>query len=162
MLTVLFGGLSGQLLCSSVGEPLSSIQLVLYRQLHDRARDGTSKMTIHQQSIIVMDAESDDGRNAKDMLDALQDFARSRATRRLFKDCDAAGIKAEMMIPLLKNPLLVDPRALAKAVRQVMRAVLDDGVRSDLYRIELFPAEGGKHVNIVARPTDGAGEAATS
>ncbi|WP_287459243.1 hypothetical protein [Sphingomonas sp.] len=111
-------------------------------------------MAVYRQSIPIVRNEI--GASAEDLtlnlLAGLKHFAATRASRQLIRDYEAAGVKSEMSVPLLREECAVDPRKLRRALRLALRTALGEASAGDLIRIEILPDRSFEALNIVAGP----------
>jgi hypothetical protein len=85
-----------------------------------------------------------------ELVDALADFAKSRATRRLFREAKASNIQCDLRVPLLNN-CRVCPDELARALRKVYRAVIDGAEPGERFTIDLIKSDSQLAVQAMRR-----------
>lgn len=94
-------------------------------------------MVLGTHSIPIWKSESaDDGTPRLFLADALEEFSKSRATRRLIREGLARDIRSALQVPLAYE-VYVRPGDLGRAVRKVMRAALDVSTSGECFVIDL-------------------------
>jgi hypothetical protein len=94
-------------------------------------------MTIATQTIVIWNERDADGDPPPvQLVDALQDFGKSRATRLLIRRGEKSGIRCELRVPLLRD-CCVRSDELAQALRKVCRAAMDAAGPGDRFIIDL-------------------------
>lgn len=86
------------------------------------------------------------------LMDALGNFAKSRATRSLIREGLDRDVKCSLRVPLL-DECRVRPDELGRALRKVWRAALDAGKAGDQFIIDLYIGPDYRLVVQVARGT---------
>ena len=85
--------------------------------------------------------DADDDPQRLFLEDALAEFSRSRATRRLIQHGIASGIKSAMLVPLYN--LSVRPGDLGRAIRKVMRTAFATLKPGDCFVVDLNAGSDG-------------------
>ncbi|CAM5608403.1 hypothetical protein ACFSUK_04900 [Sphingobium scionense] len=83
-----------------------------------------------------------------ELIEALQDFARSRSTKALVRHGEDSDVRCGMRVPLYKE-CRVDPRALGRRLRKLMRETIEGGEPGDRAVIE-FAKDGDTQLVLTA------------
>lgn len=83
-----------------------------------------------------------------ELIEALQDFARSRSTKALIRRSEDSDVRCGMRVPLYKE-CRVDPRALSRGLRKLMRETIEGGEPGDRAVID-FAKDGESQLVLTA------------
>lgn len=108
-------------------------------------------MAIEAQSIAIWRDGHAEGDAPPQLIDALQDFAKSRATRRLYREAEARKVRCDLRVPLVKD-CRVRADQLGRAVRKVYRSVIDTAEPGEGFTIDFLP---GPDSTLVVQATRG-------
>jgi len=92
-------------------------------------------MVIETQTIATWNDGDADG-NQLPLVDALQGFGKSRATKQLIRRGKESNVDCALRMPLLRE-CHVRPDELGRALRKVWRAAIDTAAPGDRFVIEL-------------------------
>ncbi len=97
-------------------------------------------------------AGSDGASLPKQLLEALEDFAKSRASRDLVRKAEKRGVLCDLRVPLLKDcPVRSDE--LGRALRTVLRAAIETSESGDHVKVAFRAgAESGLVIEAVRDP----------
>lgn len=96
-------------------------------------------MEIEAYTISIWKNGDVDGDEApRQLIDALESFAKSRATRRLFREAEDRNVHCDLRVPLVKD-CRVRPSELARALRKLYRAVIDTAQPGERFVIDFYP-----------------------
>lgn len=93
-------------------------------------------MEIEIQTVAIWKGEAADGDAPPQLVDALERFGKSRATRLLIRRGEQADIRCGLRAPFLRD-CRVRSDELGRALRKVWRAVMDAGKPGDQFVIDL-------------------------
>ncbi|SRR5579871_6577054 len=109
-------------------------------------------MVLERQTVAVWnDGDACGDPPPSQLVDALQEFAKSRATRLLIRRGEQSGIHGGLRLPLLGD-CRVRSDELARALRKVWRAAIDGAERGDRFVIDLFVGPDSRLVVQAVRP----------
>lgn len=109
-------------------------------------------MTVQTASveIVAVDA-SPGGGEAKELVPALADFAKSRSTRELIRASGERQVRCALRVPLLKDGHPVRSAELGRVLRRVIRSAVDAASAGDHVIVD-FTIASESHLEIKAGP----------
>lgn len=109
-------------------------------------------MTVQTASveIVKLDASSS-GQDARELVEALGDFAKSRSTRELIRSSGERQVRCALRVPLLKDGHPVRPAELGRVLRKVIRSAVDAASAGDHVLVDFIIASNSR-VEIKAGP----------
>lgn len=96
------------------------------------------------------DGDADGGPPPLQLVDALQHFGKSRATKLLIRRGEASKVRCELRVPLLRD-CRVRSDELGRALRKVWRAAIDAAEPGDRFVIDLHIGPDSRLVVQAAR-----------
>ena len=96
------------------------------------------------------DGDTDADPVRSELVDALESFGRSRATKLLIRRGEESDVRCTLRMPLLAD-CHVDPGELGRALRKVWRAAMDAAKPGDRFTIDLHVAPDSRLVVQAAR-----------
>ncbi|MPR08871.1 hypothetical protein [Microvirga tunisiensis] len=110
------------------------------------AHKERNAIVIEAQTIAIWDDEKiDGGETPVQLTEALLDFAKSPAARRLIRKSEEQEVKCELRVPLL-NDCRVLPDELSRALGTVWGAAIDAGKPGENFMIDLCVEPGSRLV----------------
>lgn len=113
-------------------------------------------MTIASASISIYERGTDQANGVKALMEALQDFAKSRATRKLYLFREESNVGCVLRVPLIKEECPVKAGALGRALRKVARDAIEKASPGDQLVVD-FRIGPGSLLHIEARSAEKAG-----
>ncbi|MCZ4072151.1 hypothetical protein [Agrobacterium sp. LMR679] len=113
-------------------------------------------MKIASASISIYERGTDQAYGVKVLMEALQDFAKSRATRKLYRFREESKVGCVLRVPLIKEECPVEAGALGRALRKVARDAIAKAAAGDQLVID-FRIGPGSLLHIEARSAEKAG-----
>lgn len=98
-------------------------------------------MTVQTASveIVKLDASSSEP-DAKELVEALGDFAKSRSTRELIRSSGERQVRCALLVPILKDGHPVRPAQLGRVLRKVIRSAVDAATAGDHVLVDFILA----------------------
>lgn len=113
-------------------------------------------MTIVSASVTIYDSGAEQTRGVKGLLDALQDVAKSRATRDLYRFREDNKIGCVMRVPLINDECLVEAGALGRVMRKALREAIGAAKAGDRLVVD-FRVRPDSRLHVEVRPADEGG-----
>lgn len=109
-------------------------------------------MTVQTGSVEIFKLDaSPSGRDAKELVEALADFAKSRSTGELIHSSGERQVKCALRVPLLKDGHPVRSAELGRVLRKVIRSAVDAASSGDHVLVD-FIVTSSARLEIKAGP----------
>ncbi|WP_152977736.1 hypothetical protein [Bradyrhizobium pachyrhizi] len=108
---------------------------------------------IEAQTISIWRSEdADGGTSPPELVEALVDVSKSKATRQLIRKGEGRSVKCHLRVPLVQD-CHVHSEELGRALRKVMRAAIEAGGPGDHFMIDLHVSPDSRLV-VQAKPRE--------
>jgi signal transduction histidine kinase len=108
-------------------------------------------MTVQTGLVELLTLHSPGTPDAKELIEALDDFAKSRATRELIRSNVQRRIQCALRVPLLKDGHAVRPTELGRVLRKVIRSAVEASSPGDHVLVD-FIVTADSRLEIKAGP----------
>jgi hypothetical protein len=102
-------------------------------------------MTVQTASVEIVEVDaSPSGRQAKELVEALADFAKSRSTRELIRSSGERQVRCALRVPLLKDGHAVRSAELGRVLRKVIRSAVGAASAGDHVIVDFIIASSSR------------------